>query len=172
MKPRKVVLGYFDSPEMALDVSEKARERGFRELDLIGPYAVHGFEQALGLKESRVPWIAKTFLALGALLAFLLQAWTSSTDWPINVGGKPLVSWPAFVPIIFEGAVLLAGLSTFLALMHFLRAYPFKRPRIYNERLTNDRFALVIPFENDGDSGAIVDFLKGCGVDEIERHDS
>jgi len=168
MKTYKLLLGYLDTPERALEAADKARRAGFGGLDLFSPYPVHGFEEALGLKPSWVPSIAKVMLIAGAGLAFLLQAWTSAVDWPINVGGKPLVSWPAFMPVVFEGAVLLAGLATFMSLMHFLRAWPGKRPAVASRRLTVDRFALAIPAADEADCDRIKDFLKGCGIDEIE----
>jgi hypothetical protein len=170
---RQMVVGYIDTPEQLLATGEKCRARGWLELDAIMPYPVHGFERALGIRGSWIPSAAKTMLIVGATLGFALQAWTSATDWPINVGGKPLVSWPAFIPVVFECGVLAAGLTTFFALLHSGRLFPGKfmfgkRRAVPNPRLTNDRFALLVPTEINGTRIEIESFLRECGVNEFD----
>ncbi|MFH1070427.1 MAG: DUF3341 domain-containing protein [Candidatus Glassbacteria bacterium] len=168
---KKIVVGLVGTPEKLLEVGARCRERGWQNLDAFMPYPVHGFEEALGLKKSLIPAAAKTMLVIGAALGFIFQAWTSSVDWPINVGGKPLVSWPAFIPVVFECGVLLAGLTTIAALFHFGRFFPgktvFDHTKILDERLTDDRFAVIVPLEGNGPSAEIASFLRECGADEI-----
>lgn len=168
MAKKKVVVGFIDHPDRFLEVGEKARKLGFKKLNAIMPFAVHGFEKALGIKKSWIPKAAKTMLVIGAGLGFLLQAWTSAADWPINVGGKPLISWPAFIPIVFESGVLLAGITTFLALLHIGRFYPYKDPKVIRERLTDDQFALLIPLEENGGQDKIMEFFKENDIDDTE----
>jgi Protein of unknown function (DUF3341) len=79
----------------------------------------------------------------GLICAFTLQYWTSVIDWPINVGGKPLNSWPAFVPVMFELTVLFAGVSTVFALFA-LCGLPNHRKRAFDPSITRDRFAIMI----------------------------
>ncbi len=169
----QIVVAYIETPEQLLATGEKCRARGWRELDAIMPYPVHGFEQALGIRNSWVPSAAKTMLVVGAALGFALQAWTSAIDWPINVGGKPLVSWPAFIPVVFECGVLLAGLTTFFALLYTGKLYPGKfmfgkHKAVPDERLTNDRFALLVPVEINGARTEIESFLRECGINEFD----
>ncbi|MBW7996209.1 MAG: DUF3341 domain-containing protein [Candidatus Glassbacteria bacterium] len=171
---KEMVVAYIDTPEQLLHTGLKCRERGWRELDALMPYPVHGFEQALGIRKSWIPAAAKTMLVVGALLGFAFQAWTSATDWPINVGGKPLVSWPAFIPVVFECGVLLAGLTTFFALLYAGRLFPGKymfgkRRTVPDERLTNDRFALLVPVEINGSRDQIEGFLRECGIHEFDQ---
>lgn len=168
---KTVVVGFIRTPEMLLEVGAKCRERGWRDLDAFMPYPIHGFEVALGLKKSLVPTAAKTMLVAGAGLGFIFQAWTSAVDWPLNVGGKPLVSWPALIPVVFECGVLLAGLTTIITLFHSGRFFPgktiFDKTKIIDERLTDDRFALLVPIKGNGTPAEIAEFLKQCGADEI-----
>jgi hypothetical protein len=171
---KPMVVAYIETPEQLLETGQKCRQRGWRELDAIMPYPVHGFEHALGIRKSWVPAAAKTMLIAGATLGFAFQAWTSSVDWPINVGGKPLVSWPAFIPVVFECGVLLAGLTTFFALLHTGRLFPgkytlFGKQAVPDERLTNDRFALLVPEEVNGTRQEIESFLRECGVNEFDH---
>jgi hypothetical protein len=167
--PDKIIAGFIDDPKQFLEIGSKAREHGFKDLDGVMPYPVPGFEEALGLKKSWVPAAAKTMLVIGAGLGLLFAGWTSAVDWPINVGGKPLFSWQAFIPIVFECGVLLAGITTFITLFHLGRLYPAKDPKMIRERLTDNQFALVIPIKDNGNREDIVDFFKKNGVDDVDE---
>jgi hypothetical protein len=137
------VLGFFDSPNAVLAATEKVKNANYRYFDVFTPYPIHGLEHAQGLKRSPIPYV--TFIAglTGFLLAFLFEYWTSAVDWPINVGGKPYNSWPAFVPIMFELTVLFAGLCTVGAMFAF-NGLPNMRRKAFDPSLTNNRFAIVI----------------------------
>ncbi|MFV1958716.1 MAG: DUF3341 domain-containing protein, partial [Planctomycetota bacterium] len=80
----------------------------------------------------------------GALLALWAQYWTSATDWPLNIGGKPLDSLPAFIPITFEMAVLFGGLGVVLVLFLRCRMWPGRRTEEPCAGVTDDRFVLVV----------------------------
>jgi hypothetical protein len=168
---KKIVVGLVGTPEKLLEVGARCRDRGWRNLDAFMPYPVHGFEEALGLKKSLIPAAAKAMLVIGATLGLAFQIWTSSVAWPLNVGGKPLVSWPAFIPVVFECGVLLAGLTTIASLFHLGRFFPgktiFDKTKILDERLTDDRFAVLVPLKGNGSASEISSFLKECGADEI-----
>jgi hypothetical protein len=139
-------VAYFATGDSILAAAKTATARGFTEIDTFTPFPIHGMEDALDLKPSIVPWA--TFLGglTGFLTAVFLQVWTSAVDWPINVGGKPYVSGPAFIPICFELTVLLGGLST-AGFMFLLNGLPTFKPNPFDPRITDDRFALYIPFQ-------------------------
>jgi hypothetical protein len=119
------------------------RDSRYEHFDAYTPFPVHGLEAAQGLKRSLLPFVTFGAGLAGFCLAFLFQYWTSAVDWPLIVGGKPFNSWPAFVPIMFELTVLLAGLST-VAAMFLFNGLPNTKRRIFDPSLTRDRFALVI----------------------------
>jgi len=167
MSKAKVIAGFIDDPDLFLKVGKKAREDGFQNIDAVMPFPAHGFEKALGLKKSWIPSAAKFMLVVGGGLGLLFTYWTSAINWPINVGGKPLFSWQAFIPIVFEAGVLLAGITTFLSLMHIGRFYPGKNPKMIRERLTDNQFALVVPVEKNGTPERIAEFMKENGVDDV-----
>ena len=169
MAKSEVIAGFIDDPDKFLEIGEKAKQRGFRDLDGCLPYPVHGFEEKLGIKKSWIPSAAKTMLVIGAGLGFLFQSWTSAINWPINVGGKPLVSWPAFIPIVFEAGVLLAGITVFMSLIHIGRFFPYKNPEMIRERLTNDQFALIIPIKGNGTAETITEFFKQAGIEDVQQ---
>jgi hypothetical protein len=141
--PHAGVVGFFSNPQALLLAMEKVRGANYQSFDAFTPYPVHGLEAAQGLKRSPIPYV--TFLAglTGGTLGFLFQYWTSAIDWPINVGGKPFNSWPAFIPITFELTVLIGALCT-VGAMFLLNGLPNTRRRAIDPRVTADRFAIVI----------------------------
>lgn len=140
---RRILSIAFASEAGLLDAVAELRGRGHALLDVLGPYAVHGLPEALGQRPSRLPWVCLVAGLVGLLGGLTLQVWTSAVDWPVDVGGKPPASWPAFVPVIFELTVLLAGLGTVAA---FLLRERCTRPRIPEalvRRATDDRFVII-----------------------------
>jgi hypothetical protein len=137
------VLAFFDTPDLLVEATAKVRDANYARWDVFTPYPIHGLDHAQGLKRSPIPFV--TFIAglTGCTIAFLFEYWTSAIDWPINVGGKPYNSWPAFVPIMFELTVLLAGLCTVGAMFAF-NGLPNIRRKIFDPSLTRDRYAIVI----------------------------
>jgi hypothetical protein len=139
-----VLIGIFDHEDDILEVTREAREQGFRIVDVFAPYAVHGLDRAMGLTPSRLPWVCFALGLFGAAFKVWFEYWTTASDWPINVGGKPWNSLPAFVPITFEVMVLFAGLSTVAAFLFVSRLLPGRKASVLFPGVTNDRFALVI----------------------------
>lgn len=137
------VIGYFDNEDELLKAAEKTKQAGYSRFDALSPFPVHGMDEAMGLKRSPVPWF--TFFAglVGCSFAVWFQWWTSAVDYPLNIAGKPFFSLPAFVPIIFEVTVLLAGLASFGAVLLLCRL-PKVNPPILNPDLTCHKFALYI----------------------------
>lgn len=146
------VIGFFDAAEHLLQATRQVKDAQYENFDAFTPYPVHGLEAAQGLKRSPIPYI--TFIAglTGGCLAFLLEFWTSSVDWPLIVGGKPFNSWPAFIPITFELTILFSALASAGAMIIF-NGLPNIKRKAYHPSLTNNRFAIVIeaplPIEED-----------------------
>ena len=102
----------------------------------------------MAIRPTRIAWVCFALGLTGAVAKLWFQIWTSAFDWPVNVGGKPLTSLPAFVPVTFEVMVLFAGVGTVLAF--FLRSmmWPGKTPRVLYKGATDDRFVLVLAEED------------------------
>ena len=141
---RRLFIGVFEDEEDILAATREVREKGYEIADVYTPYAVHGLDEAMGLRRTRLPWVSFGFGLLGAGLKVWFEVWTTGIDWPINVGGKPWNSLPAFVPITFEVMVLLAGLSTLFAFFGLRRLFPGKAPKIPYPGVTDNRFVLVL----------------------------
>ncbi len=141
---RRVVLGIFQREEDILEATRATRRSGLTILDVYTPYAVHGLDQAMGLRPSRLPWVCFVAAVVGAILKLWFEFWTTMVDWPVNVGGKPWNSLPAFVPVTFEVMVLSAGLTTVFTFLVISRLWPGKRPVLPVPRITDDRFVLAV----------------------------
>lgn len=137
------VVGFFDNPAELIEATKKIRPLNYESFDCYTPYPIHGLDRIQGLKRSPLPWVTMTAGLTGFMTAILLQGWTSVVNWPLNVGGKPMWSWPAFVPIFFELTVLFAGLAT-VGAMFVLNGLPNTKKRAFDNNITRDRFAIMI----------------------------
>jgi hypothetical protein len=139
-----VLVAAFEEEASLLAAVSWARARGHDVLEVHGPWPVHGLPEALGARPSRLPRACLAFGLAGLLCAAALQVWTSAVDWPLNVGGKPLLSWPAFVPVAFELTVLFAGLGVVAAFLLGERRRRPAPPSALRARATDDAFVLSI----------------------------
>lgn len=126
------------------------RKEGFEIHDAYLPYAVHGLDEAMGIRDSRLGMATLIFGLFGAALAMVFQYWTSAIDWAINVGGKPWNSAPTFVPVAFEMAVLLGGLGTVACFFILKRMYPGKAHKQPFKSITNDTFVVLLKEDGIG----------------------
>src|SRR5512142_2426027 len=127
---RRLLVGVFEREEDTLTAIRASRSRGFKVVDVYGPYAAHGVDEAMGLSPSRIPWVVFLLGLIGAGLKVWFEFWTTSIDWPVNVGGKPFNSLPAFVPVTFEVMVLFAALAAVIAFLIVCRLRPGKPPKL------------------------------------------
>lgn len=141
---RRLLVGVFGREADLLAATREFRARGHELVDAYTPFAVHGLDAAMGLTPSRLPWVCFGFGLLGALGKVWFEYWTTAVDWPVNVGGKPFNSLPAFVPITFEVMVLFAGLASVAALLIAARLYPGRKPVMPTDRVTDSHFVLVV----------------------------
>jgi hypothetical protein len=141
------VMGEFETPEQLIHAVEKVREAGYRRLDAYAPFPVEGLSEALGLKRNMVPMITLLGGLVGGLGGFSLQYWAAAITYPLNVGGRPLNSWPAFIPVTFELTVLGAALSAVFGMLALNRLPQPHHPVFNVPRFTHassDRFFLCI----------------------------
>ncbi len=137
-------IAVFDCEEDLLAAVKAYRQLGLEVEDAFTPYAVHGLDEVAGVRRSRLGRVVALLGLSGAALALWFQHWVSAVDWPLVIGGKPLSSIPAFIPVTFEVGVLAAGIGSLIAFFIVNRLYPGKRPVLEASGITDDRFVLVL----------------------------
>lgn len=159
----------FTEEHQILEAARKSRDLGMTKFEAISPYPIHGMEDACGIKRSSIPYV--TFIAgsVGLLSALALTWYTSVYDWPINVGGKPPFSLPAFIPIMFELTVLFAALSSVGALFYHV-GIPRIDPPTIDPDLTSHKFAIFVPENETGyELKKLESFYKGLGAESVKK---
>ena len=128
---------------------------------------MHEVDEAIGIKRSFIPWVTFIFGLTGCTFGIWFTWWTSAVDWPLNIGGKPMWSLPAFIPVIFECTILLAALSSVGALF-FICGLPKVNPTIIDPDLTSHKFALFVP-SNDTfyDEQRLGQIFKDNGAEDV-----
>lgn len=111
MSNTKYIVGSFGDPDELMDGIDKLQENKISIYDVYTPMPIHGIEAKLGVPPSRLPIVAFIFGCIGLTLGFSLLYYTMVYDWPMNIGGKPAFSAPAFVPVTFEVTILLTALG-------------------------------------------------------------
>jgi hypothetical protein len=141
------LIAEFERPQELIDAARRAREQGYRKLDAYTPYPIHELTQALALPRTKLPVLVFVGGALGCGTALLMQWFAAVVHYPINVGGRPLASWPSFIPITFELTVLFAAGAAVLGMLG-LNGLPMPYHPIFNAPrfalASRDRFFLCI----------------------------
>jgi len=107
----------FDNPTALVNATRRAREEGYRKLDAYSPFPIEELSEALHLHRNKLPLIVLIGGIAGLLTGYLMQYYVTVIDFPINIGGRPLHSWPSYIVITFELTVLFAGLSAVFGLL-------------------------------------------------------
>ena len=141
---KRYLIGFFKDEGKLLAAVRALRSHDIKIMDVYSPYAIHGIDEAMNLRRSRLAWVTFVGGVIALAIGMYFQFYTSVIDWPIDVGGKPHNSTLAFLPIAFEITVLLAGLSTVAAFFLRGRLYPWKQPKFNFPGVTDDTFALVL----------------------------
>lgn len=163
------VVGIWLDDHELVAAAHKVRLAGFKKFDAITPFPVHGIEEAVGIKRSMIPWVTLFAALLGLSCGLALQFWTSAVDWPLNVGGKPFFSGPAFAPVMFELTILFAALFSVGAMLAFTRL-PKIDPPVIDPDLTSHKFALFVPEDDvNYDAARVEQMLKSLGAQEVRR---
>jgi hypothetical protein len=132
------LLAEFDTPTELVDAANTVREAGYTKTDAFSPFPIHDIDEALGIKRSVLPLLVFFGAITGLLLGISLQVFVHYIDYPTNVGGRPYLSWPSFVPPSYELTILLAGFTAVFGML-FLNGLP----RPYHPVFNIDRFGLA-----------------------------
>ena len=168
------LMAEFDNPTALVEATNRARLEGFRNMDAFTPIPIEELNDALGLRRTRLPRLVLLGGILGGLGGFSLEYWASTIAYPMNIGGRPLNSWPQFIPVTFETTVLGAALTCFVG-MWALNKLPMPYHPVFNvpafDRASRDRFFLCIeatdPRFDVQTTRAFLESLHPVGVSDV-----
>lgn len=162
----------FKDPATLLQAAEKVRENGFTQWDTYSPFPIHGMDQAMGLKASPLGWYTLGFFLAGFSGVYFLEWWSSSIAYPMVISGKPLHSFPAFIPVALEIGILLSAFGTVIGMFQLN-----KMPEWYHALFTSNNFkkatddGFFISIESTDplyESEKVSSFLSSIGGNNIE----
>ena len=177
-RPKKL-WGYvveFETVDALMAAAERVRDAGYTRWDAHTPFPVHGLNDAMGLKPTKLPLFVMACGVTGAAVGLVLQYFTNAVDYPFLISGKPLFSLPANIPVMFELTILFAALGAFLGMLAFnglpeLYHALFTRPRF--RRVTADRFFVSVeardPHFDPRQTRELLEELGGTVVEEVEE---
>jgi hypothetical protein len=169
------IMAEFDNPSDLVAAARQTYAAGYRRINGYSPYPIEELTEAIGFTKTSLPLIVFVGGLIGGLGGFFMQYWMEVIDYPLNVGGKPFNSWPAFIPITFECTVLVAAFSAVLGML-LLNKLPQPYHPVFNAPnfalATRDKFFLVIeandPKFKHNEATAFMKTLGGMGVSDVE----
>jgi hypothetical protein len=132
------VMAEFENPTAVVEAARSAYDEGYRRMDAFSPYPIEELTEALRIKSTRLPLIVLIGGIVGCLGGYALCYWVSAIVYPLNVGGRPLHSWPAFIPVTFECTILVAAFAAVFGMLALNRL-----PEPYHPVFNVDRFELA-----------------------------
>ncbi len=169
-KNKNFILGVYSDADQVVKSADKIIKSGLKIHEVFSPFPLHGIDGILGYKRSRLPIVAFLFGALGTTLALWMQFWMMGIDWPMIIGGKNHASLPVFIPITFELTVLISALGMVGTFMIISDLKPYKKPRIFDIRITNDKHVIALDIAaNKQDKDKIRKVLEETNAEEINE---
>jgi hypothetical protein len=175
--PAKVLYGLmaeFNTADDLLRAAGRTYREGYRDIDAFSPVPIHGLAEAMGQNDRTISKIVLGGGMMGCLGGYSLAYWTSAIDYPLNIGGRPLHSWPAFIVPTFETTILLAAISAVVGMLALnglpMPYHPVFNVKRFREHASSDGLFLVIEAK-DGkfDRAATRQFLQSLGATEINE---
>lgn len=168
---KNFLVGVFDDEDVLVGAVGKLRSQGVKIHEVFSPFPVHGLEQVLGYKRSRLPIAAFLFGLTGTSLALFTQFWMLGFDWPMIIGGKPFAALPPFIPVTFEFTVLLSALGMVATFLIVSDMKPYGKPRQFDLRSTEDKMVMAIDLDvNTGQNrDQITRMLRDAGASEVNE---
>jgi len=167
------LMAEFDEPRSLVDAAKRAYAAGYRKIDTFSPYPIEEAWEAIGHHDRRLSPIVLAGGLTGLTTGFALQLWVHIIAYPINIAGKPLNSWPMFVPVAFELTILFAAIAAVVGMI-VLNGLPQPYHPAFNverfEHASRDKFFLIVESDDPKfDRQATTDFLRGLNASEVSE---
>jgi hypothetical protein len=167
------LMAEFDTPEALLEAARRAHAEGYRQMDGYSPFPVEGLAEAIGFHRTWLPFVVLLGGIIGGLGGYFLQYYVAVIEYPLNVGGRPFHSWPAFIPVTFEMTVLIAALAAVLGMLA-LNGLPMPYHPVFHvarfDLASRNLFFLCIEATDPRfDRDTTRRFLEGLGAREVSE---
>jgi len=168
---KNYVVGIFDDEDVVVNAVKSVRSKGIKIFEVYSPFPIHGLDEALGYKESRLPIAAFMFGITGTTLALTMMYYMLGYDWPMVIGGKNFTSLPPFIPVTFELTVLLAALGMVATFLIVSDLKPYKKPRLFDIRITDDKHVMAIDLANNTNFSKeqLMSVMQEAGAEEVKE---
>jgi len=166
MAIKKFAVACYDDEAVLFPAVKSVRHSGYKLHDVYTPFAVHGLDTAMGHKESDLHVAGFIFGLCGTSTAVGFISWILTSDWPINFGGKPHFSLPAWIPITFELTVLFAAVGMVLTFCYLNQIMPGVKKHVFHPRQSDDWFVMAVELNDHVNEAEVVNFLKSTGAVE------
>jgi hypothetical protein len=167
MALKKFVVGAFDDEAVLFPAVKQVRKAGYRIHDVYTPMPIHGLDAAMGLRDTSLHTAGFIYGISGTITALTFISWVFTTDWPMNIGGKPFFALPAWIPITFELTVLFASVGMVLTFCYLCQMAPFVKKDHFHPRSTDDLFVMAIECTDKTNEAEVSQFLTGLGAKEV-----
>lgn len=167
MAVKKFVVAAFDEEAVLFPAVKQVRKNGYKIHDVFTPMPIHGLDAAMGLRDTSLHTAGFIYAITGTATAFSFITWSLTYDWPMNIGGKPFFSLPAWIPIMFELTVLFAAVGMVLTFCYLCQMAPFVKKDHFHLRSTDDLFVMAIECTEKTNEAEVTDFLKNLGAVEV-----
>ncbi|MBU2915334.1 MULTISPECIES: DUF3341 domain-containing protein [Reichenbachiella] len=167
---KNFVLGVYDDEDLLLKAIKDVRQSGVKIYEVFSPFPVHGIDDVLGYKGSRLSVAAFIFGLLGTTLALTMQIGMMTFDWPMIIGGKDFFPFPTFIPVTFELTVLLGAFGMCGTFFVVSNLKPWAKPRIFDLRITDDKHIVAVDLDkNSMSEEEIKKALAASGAQEVNN---
>src|SRR5690606_33517047 len=166
MSVKKFAVATYLDEVILFPAVKKVRHSGYKMHDFYTPFPVHGLDHAMGLKDTDQHVAGFIYGITGTATALGFMSWIFTSDWPVNFGGKPFWSLPAFIPITFELTVLFSAVGMVLTFCYLNQIMPGVKKHVFHPRQTDDTFVLTIELNEHVTKQVVIDFLKTTDANE------
>ena len=167
MAIKKFVVGSFYDEAVLFPAVKQVRKAGYKIHDVYTPFPIHGLDTAMGLRDTSLHTAGFIYGITGLITALSFMTWVFTTDWPMNIGGKPFFALPAWIPIMFELTVLFSAVGMVLTFCYLCQLAPFVKKDHFNLRSTDDTFVMALECTDKTNEAEAQQFLTSLGAADV-----
>ena len=167
MAVKKFAVGSFEEEGVLFEAVKKVRKAGYKLHDVYTPFPIHGLDKAMGLRDTSIHSAGFLYAIFGTTTALSFMTWVFTSDWRVNIGGKPHFALPAWIPIMFEFTVLCSCVGMVITFCYLCQLAPFVKKHHFVLRSTDDLMVMVIEPTAKSNIEELKAFLQSAGAKDV-----